>query len=355
MFSWYHQSALTIVHLADVSSLSAGALSSSVWFQRGWTLQELLAPCTVLFYTQDWSLYMNCTAPNHKEDAIIVKELAQATGISSDNLTNFHASMDDARSKLQWAASRHTTRPEDNAYSLFGIFNLHLPVLYGEGKEKSLGRLLQEILSQSRNISILHWVGEQSSSHSCFPANISSYQPLPCVQPYLTNVAIQRSMSRLQRLVSIDDAQNMYGNFINLPGARFANRTLTLPCIIHHVQAVKLRQTHRSKHTYEVQAAGLRPVQIISQEELEETTELTEFPYVLIRPWDRKLIDYSEKDRVMAGYKALMQLEQPFMALMLLRLPEGEYKRICASHFIVARTDNPASVVNSEVVTVDIV
>ncbi|KAG6326170.1 hypothetical protein ID866_12919 [Astraeus odoratus] len=158
MFSWYHQSALTIVHLADVSPSCVGALSNSVWLQRGWTLQELLAPHTMLFYTQDWELYMNSTAPNHKKDAIIVKELAHATGISSDHLTNFHASMDNARSKLQWAASHHTTRAEDNAYSLFGIFDLHLPVLYGEGKEKSLGRLLQEILSQSQDISILYWV-----------------------------------------------------------------------------------------------------------------------------------------------------------------------------------------------------
>ena len=55
MFSWYRQSALTLVHLADV--LDAGGLTSSAWFKHGWTLQELLAPHTMLFFTRDWSLY----------------------------------------------------------------------------------------------------------------------------------------------------------------------------------------------------------------------------------------------------------------------------------------------------------
>ncbi|KIN99767.1 hypothetical protein M404DRAFT_964384 [Pisolithus tinctorius Marx 270] len=55
--------------------------------------------------------------------------------------------MDDARSRLRWASSRRTTRPEDVAYSLFGIFNLHLPVLYGESAESALGRLLGKVIS----------------------------------------------------------------------------------------------------------------------------------------------------------------------------------------------------------------
>ncbi|KAG6327095.1 hypothetical protein ID866_11994, partial [Astraeus odoratus] len=177
MFSWYQQSALTIVYLADISaSSSLQALSSSVWFRRGWTLQELLAPQTMLFYAQDWSPCMNSTAQNHKKDDHFLDALKQATGIPCQYISNFHPSMDNARSKLQWATTRQTTRPEDIAYSLFGMFNLHLPVIYGEGKEKSLIRLLHEVLSHTCDISILHWAGKQSSFHSCFPANISPYQ-----------------------------------------------------------------------------------------------------------------------------------------------------------------------------------
>ncbi|KAI6003401.1 hypothetical protein EDC04DRAFT_2882862 [Pisolithus marmoratus] len=158
MFTWYRQSALTIAHLSDVPD--TGSLESSEWFRRGWTLQELLAPQTVLFYTRNWSLYKNITSSNHKTDVAILDELERATGVRSRFLTNFSPGMDDARSRLQWASLRRTTRPEDIAYSLFGILNLHLPVLYGESAENALGRLLAEIISQSGDISVLDWVGE---------------------------------------------------------------------------------------------------------------------------------------------------------------------------------------------------
>ncbi|KAI6042202.1 hypothetical protein EDC04DRAFT_2564457, partial [Pisolithus marmoratus] len=130
MFVWYRQSALTIVYLADVAETAS--LGSSEWFSRGWTLQELLAPRNVVFYTRNWSL-------------IGASKLKEATGIQRQFLTNFSPGMDDARSRLQWASSRRTTRPEDIAYSLFGIFNVHLPVMYGESAEHALGRLLAEI------------------------------------------------------------------------------------------------------------------------------------------------------------------------------------------------------------------
>ncbi|KAI6023734.1 hypothetical protein BKA83DRAFT_4052912, partial [Pisolithus microcarpus] len=155
MFAWYRRSALTIVHLSDIPN--TGSFGTSEWFRRGWTLQELLAPQTILFYTQNWSLYKNLAGSNHKTDVDVMEELEKATGVESRFLTNFSPGMDDARSRLQWASSRCTTRPEDIAYSLFGIFDLHLPVLYGESAEKALGRLLAEIISQSGDISVLEW------------------------------------------------------------------------------------------------------------------------------------------------------------------------------------------------------
>ncbi|KAI6016007.1 hypothetical protein BKA83DRAFT_4019452, partial [Pisolithus microcarpus] len=155
MFTWYRRSALTIVHLPDIPD--TGSFGPSEWFRRGWTLQELLAPRTVLFYTQNWSLYKNLTGSNHKTNAGVMEELEKVTGIESRFLTQFSPGTHDARSRLQWASSRCTTRPEDVAYSLFGIFNVHLPVLYGEGAENALGRLLTEIISQSGDVSVLDW------------------------------------------------------------------------------------------------------------------------------------------------------------------------------------------------------
>ncbi|KAI6014968.1 hypothetical protein F5J12DRAFT_814978 [Pisolithus orientalis] len=181
MFAWYRRSALTIVYLADTPN--TGSFGSSEWFGRGWTLQELLAPPILLFFTQNWSLYKNLTSSNHKTDVTVLEELEKVTGIESRFLANFSPGVDDARSRLQWASKRSTTRPEDIAYSLFGIFNLHLPILYGESAENALGRLLAEITSQSGDISILDWIGEASSFHSCFPAHITSYQTPPSSPP----------------------------------------------------------------------------------------------------------------------------------------------------------------------------
>ncbi|KAI6042342.1 hypothetical protein EDC04DRAFT_2564452, partial [Pisolithus marmoratus] len=173
MFSWYRRSSLTLVYLSDVSN--ACSFADSLWFKRGWTLQELLAPPTVLFYTRDWTLYMSLQVDNHKTNATVLAELQKATGIAEGHLMNFSPGMDDARSRLQWASGRCTTRSEDVAYSLFGIFKLHLPVLYGESAESAIGRLLAEIISRSGDISILDWVGTASSIHSCFPASLAPY------------------------------------------------------------------------------------------------------------------------------------------------------------------------------------
>ncbi|KAI6014331.1 hypothetical protein EDC04DRAFT_2578814, partial [Pisolithus marmoratus] len=155
MFSWYRRSSVTIVYLSDVSN--TGPLANSVWFKRGWTLQELLASRTVLFYTHDWSLYMNRDTPNHKTDTALLQEVEKITGIAKQHLMDFYPGLDNARSRLHWASRRRTTRPEDIAYSLFGIFKVHLPIFYGESVEHALGRLLAEIISASGDVSVLDW------------------------------------------------------------------------------------------------------------------------------------------------------------------------------------------------------
>ncbi|KIK16934.1 hypothetical protein PISMIDRAFT_112459, partial [Pisolithus microcarpus 441] len=155
MFSWSRRSSLTIVKLGNV--FDGGSFADSVWFTRAWTLQELLAPHTILFYTHDWSLYMNHDTTNHKTDPALLEELQKVTGIAKQHLIDFSPGMGDARLKLHWASCRRTTRPEDFAYSLFGIFQVHFPVIYGEGGENALGRLLAEVISRSGDVSILDW------------------------------------------------------------------------------------------------------------------------------------------------------------------------------------------------------
>ncbi|KIK12719.1 hypothetical protein PISMIDRAFT_75611, partial [Pisolithus microcarpus 441] len=155
MFTWYRQSALTVVYLCDVPD--TGSVDSSEWFRRGWTLQELLAPDSIVFYTKTRPLYRNLTSLHHKADAVVLEELERVTGTERRFFKSFSPGLDDACLILQWASQRTTTRPEDSAYSLSGILNLHLPVMHGESAENALGLLLAEVVSHSGDISVLDW------------------------------------------------------------------------------------------------------------------------------------------------------------------------------------------------------
>ena len=88
----------------------------------------------------------------------------------------------------------------DIAYSLFGIFDIHLPVIYGERKQNALGRLLSDIVARSGDITALDWVGRPSEFHSCLPADITSYKapPRPRTLLSLPEDEIDASVSPLQ-------------------------------------------------------------------------------------------------------------------------------------------------------------
>jgi len=350
MFSWYRLSALTIVYLADVSG--TGMLTSSAWFKRGWTLQELLAPHTMLFFTRDWSLYRGSSS-NHKEDSVILGELEQATGIISRYLTDFHPGVDDARSRLQWASTRCTTRPEDIAYSLMGVFSLHIPVLYGESVENALGRLLAEVISKSGDTSILDWVGQSSVFHSCFPATITPYQTLPLSLPDLTTPPSTRGIRKFFFLRSV---RNMYQALSNLPLAKFINFRLILPCIVHRIKVMTLTRvdTSTATHVHQIQAVGLAPIDIALSERLGNTAK--KVPYVLIRPWHPNLlhpvVDTTDDAWTHPWFT---RLEQPFSALLLMELPHNEYRRVASFCHIIARPTDSAGVLKGEVNTLTII
>ncbi|KAL4077640.1 hypothetical protein J3A83DRAFT_4087790 [Scleroderma citrinum] len=350
MFSWYRQSALTVVHLVDVSDTSS--LTSSEWFKRGWTLQELLAPQAMLFFTRDWSLYKDGTALNHKENATILGELEQATGIASRYLTRFYPSMDDARLRLQWASTRITTRPEDVAYSLFGIFSLHMHVLYGESAETALGRLLAEVISKSGDISILDWIGQSSSFHSCFPATLTPYQTSPS-QPSFTDFT---PLVPSRKLSVPKNTRKMHQALSNLPLAQFINVRLALPCIIHRIKSITLTPVNISSatHVHLIQAVGLEPIKIVLSERLENISRKG-VPYVLIRPWNFTFLDPAVEANDAAAQQWLMRLEQPFSALLLTELPHNEYRRVASFCNIIARPRDSAGVLKGEVSTLTII
>ncbi|OAX31885.1 hypothetical protein K503DRAFT_727529 [Rhizopogon vinicolor AM-OR11-026] len=249
-FTWYRNSALTIVYLSDVLPLSkASALAKSAWITRGWTLPELLAARVVLFYQKDWTLYLDDRSPNHKESVAIIQELEDATGIDKQALLSFRPRMRNAREILQWAASRVTTLREDIVYSLRSIFDVHIPVIYGGGKQNALGRLLQEIVAESGDVTVLDWVGKSSEFHSCLPADIASYGSPSYTLPSLSEDDMQTPLSLLRNASAPEFAVRLYTMLNSLCVPRFAARRLHLPCIVFRVMEVRGRYS-QEQETY---------------------------------------------------------------------------------------------------------
>ena len=176
MFKWYEGSTMMIVFLRGVRSASQlGALMRSIWNTRGWTLQEYIAAKVVQFYTEDWTLYLDLELPNHKESPKVISEMEEATGVPAQQLMSLRPGLTSIREKLCLASTRQTTRVEDAAYSLLGIFSVTgIPAIYGEG-ERSLGHLLAHILAGSGDVSILAWTGESGGYNSCLPARITVF------------------------------------------------------------------------------------------------------------------------------------------------------------------------------------
>ncbi|KAJ8120805.1 hypothetical protein ONZ43_g2583 [Nemania bipapillata] len=150
MFKWYGGSKVCITYLDDVESTggrgpaifnSNEVEGPSKWFTRGWTLQELLAPNNMRFYNKNW-VYIG-TKHDHAD------ALAQITGIDAEYLTGKKSFREACVAvKMSWMAGRTTTRVEDIAYSMLGIFNVHMNTRYGEGMEAFM-RLQQELLTAS--------------------------------------------------------------------------------------------------------------------------------------------------------------------------------------------------------------
>lgn len=147
MYCYYAHAAVCYAYLEDDRNKES-AFRSSEWFRRGWTLQELIAPKAVIFLSHDWiELGTRATL------ADVVEEV---TGIERKFLTG-HSVLDASIAKrMSWAARRTTTRIEDRAYSLMGLFGVNMPAIYGEG-HKAFTRLQLEILKTSTDQTIFAW------------------------------------------------------------------------------------------------------------------------------------------------------------------------------------------------------
>lgn len=146
MFRWYRNATKCYVYLADVSIekhsqsselLWETAFSQSRWFTRGWTLQELLAPSSVEFFSRE--------GKRIGDKASLEGQIQHITGIPVQALQGHSISQFNVDERMLWASERKTTIEEDQAYCLLGIFDTYLPLIYGEGKENAFRRLRKEI------------------------------------------------------------------------------------------------------------------------------------------------------------------------------------------------------------------
>ncbi|KAH7082172.1 heterokaryon incompatibility protein-domain-containing protein [Paraphoma chrysanthemicola] len=157
MFSWYQGAAVCYAFLSDVHhDRRSIALEGSKWFTRGWTLQELLAPKKIVFYSSGWK------AIGSKDE--LKARLHSITKIPTEALEGKPLNHFSIAQRMSWASNRETTRKEDIAYSLMGIFDVNMPLLYGE-KEKAFLRLQDHILKDSGDQSLFAWT-DPSRGHN---------------------------------------------------------------------------------------------------------------------------------------------------------------------------------------------
>ena len=159
MFSWYEGAAKCYVFLSDVSMNGHDStrtppeweldFRSSRWFNRGWTLQELLAPTSVEFFSRD------CKWLGDKKS--LERQINEVTGISVLVLRGHPLSEFSVDERMSWAAKRDTKRKEDKAYSLLGIFGVSMSLLYGEGGDRAFRRLRNEITKALQGKSLAHF------------------------------------------------------------------------------------------------------------------------------------------------------------------------------------------------------
>ena len=199
MFRWYQEAEICFAYLEDVPSdlrISEWSTADIRWFSRGWTLQELLAPRQVEFYATDWSFHGTRSDHHHI--------LSQMTGIHKEALDGRPLERFSIAQRMSWASSRTTTRSEDLAYCLLGLFDVNIPLLYGEGGPKAFVRLQEGIMRKSDDHSLFAWTQQHARPHEmhgllanspadfAFAANIVPSEEPSVGNPYsITNSGLQ--------------------------------------------------------------------------------------------------------------------------------------------------------------------
>ena len=210
MFQWYRNAEICCVHLEDLAPAAPiNEMSKCRWYTRGWCLQELLAPSKsrIRFYDANW----NCRG----SVLSLVHLVAEGSRIPLRVLTG-ESPLDEysVAKRMSWAGKRKTTRIEDAAYSLLGIFDVNMPLIYGEGK-KAFRRLQEEIVKRNNDLTIFAW--DTGLENVEFNNPVSLFAPSPSC--FINSFEVRSFMESVHRSFSVTNA----GLFI--PGEKTINPT----------------------------------------------------------------------------------------------------------------------------------
>ncbi|KAK4618071.1 Vegetative incompatibility protein HET-E-1 [Fulvia fulva] len=264
MWSWYEKSASCYAYLVDVpwcenrAELLANFRESN-WFRRGWTLQELLAPKKVIFYTSDWQI-IGFSPGSNLQDVEMLEALCTASGIDLPYISHAQSIFSACvAEKMSWASGRTTTRSEDTAYCLLGIFGVHMPLLYGEGEDAFI-RLQQEIIRQSNDESIFarrlpasgksHFTqsfaqGARSGLLACHPAEFAG-----CANIRVVDRVPRRPFQVTQKGLDLHGPAVEIESCYNDRGSRFTRRRVPHRielCIFAGPQSGRLRDASKAE------------------------------------------------------------------------------------------------------------
>ncbi|CAK1363344.1 Vegetative incompatibility protein HET-E-1 [Cercospora beticola] len=170
MYRWYQKSEICYVYLDDYQD--SASMGDCRWFKRGWTLQEMIASPNLLFFDESGE------SIGHLSD--LIQQVSAITGVHQDLLSGQRSlSTFSIAQKMFWAANRETARIEDRAYSLLGIFDISLPVIYGEGS-RAFQRLQEELIRVYNDQSIFAWgLADAARPHSPHRKDRSLLAPSP--------------------------------------------------------------------------------------------------------------------------------------------------------------------------------
>lgn len=221
MFVWYRDSSVCYAYLPDYGD-GNNSFEESRWFTRGFTLQELIAPSNVVFYGAGWVLI----GTKRSLRSVISRVTRVGETILSGERLIETASI---ANRMGWASDRVTSRTEDVAYCLMGIFDVNMPLLYGEGT-KAFVRLQEEILKKTTDHTLFAWVDKEAPddkqygllapSPRCFADThtLVPYELRGRRSPFtITNEGLSIDL----RIRSLNDSNTAFGALLDCPTPDF--------------------------------------------------------------------------------------------------------------------------------------